>query len=90
MAEEGSGTYPCRGCPWQEREPLLPENHEAMRTYGRLATQLNHDLHLAPILFERMTREWSDDDVGELMDRVSLIHATMSRIADARAKAEKG
>ena len=59
-----------------------------MQVHAQIATQVAYDLHLAPMLLERALDDDPLDDVTDLMERLEMIHRTMQRIAEDRAKAK--
>ena len=65
--------------------PLDTDNQSAFAIYALIGTQLTYDLHVAPILLERITAEMPDDEVFDLFDRLNRIHRTMQQIAKDHA-----
>jgi hypothetical protein len=79
VADKGQGEYPCPICPFQQVEPLFPENEEALALYGKLATGFSADFHALPMLVELHVPP--DMDRARLFERLSRIHASMLIIA---------
>lgn len=71
-------------------EPLDTANQEAFALYRVTATQIVADLHLGGYLLDRLLGDASLDEMTDILERMSMIHATMNRIAEQRAKRENG
>ena len=71
-------------------EPLTEENTELVRCYQVVATQITYDLHLAPMLFERLypSSETSSEEFMDVMHTLNMIHTAMQRVAKQQAKVE--
>ena len=90
-AFEAGRETPCQACPIDGLEPLTEDNAELVQLYQCVANQITYDLHLAPILFDRLypSGEMSNTDFLEILDRMNLVHTTMQRIAKHKAETEK-
>ena len=53
-----------------------------------IANQLTYDLHLAPMLLDRLCADDSDEQFLDRMERMNLVHTAMQRIAKHKAEPE--
>lgn len=60
-----------------------------MRLYQCIASQITYDLHLAPMLLDRLLGDLQTDEFVERIERMNLVHTTMQRIAQHKAETEK-
>ena len=57
------------------KNPLLPENDEAMAMYFTVANQFCYDLHMGPYVLESHGYKKGAQRTNELLEKLILIHA---------------
>ena len=79
MREQEADQFDCDTCPLAASVQALDgSNAEAWSLYRRVYSRLNVEWGLVPDLFRRLVAGMDDDDVLELVDRLSLIFGILN------------
>lgn len=71
-------TFDCGTClVAQHIADLWPENAEAWRLFHRLGSRFVADTRIAAFVLDRLTADWSDTEVEDVIERLSLLYDVM-------------